>query len=221
MSSPAQRHYQRVTAATEAAAVAAMDGVMADATQYELQLVNLATHKRRLKKIQSIERKIEVKRELVGEYDAYIKGVIESDAGVQDDVLTTLMVWRIDTGDISGALEIAEYALDHGLKTPEQYNRDTATLVAEEIAEIALKDPAAVSLDDLDAVELLTSGHDMPDEVRAKLHKALGLRLVAAGRKSDGLSAFNRALQLHDRVGVKKDIERLERELRKEQQPEN
>ncbi len=208
-------------AAQEAAAVASAGGVMVDATQYELHLVNLATHKRRLKKIQSIERKIEVKREIVGEYDAYIKGVIESGAGVQDDVLTTVMVWRIDIGDTTGALAIAEYALEHGIKTPEQYNRDTATLVAEEIAEISIKDGDAIPLNDLNTTELLTSSHDMPDEVRAKLHKALGWRMVAEGMKAEGLGELRRALQLHDRVGVKKDIERLSRELRKEQQPEN
>ena len=194
---------------------------MADATQYELQLVSLATHKRRLKKIQSIERKIEVKREIVGDFDAYIKGTIESGAGVQDDVLTTIMVWRIDVGDIPGALEIAEYALEHGLKTPEQYNRDTATLVAEEVAETAIKDVNAVTLNDINATEQLTSGHDMPDEVRAKLYKALGARLVADGSQAEGLAALRRALHLHSKVGVKKDIERLARELRKEQRPEN
>lgn len=37
-------------------------------------LMQLAEHRRRLKQIQSIERKIEVKRQLLPEYAAYIQG---------------------------------------------------------------------------------------------------------------------------------------------------
>ncbi|MDY8569877.1 phage terminase small subunit, partial [Escherichia coli] len=35
-----------------------------------------------------------------------------------DDILMTVMLWRLDTGDIAGALEIARYALKYGLTMP-------------------------------------------------------------------------------------------------------
>jgi hypothetical protein len=186
---------------------------MAHANQYELMLMQLIEHKRRLKAIQSIESKIELKKELVGEYDAYIDGVIASGARVQDDVIVTLLLWNIDAGNFSRALTIAEYVLASGMQTSEQHRRDAATIVAEEIADnAAKKDGLPVSLDDLVGAESLTADHDMPDEVRAKLHKALGTKLHEEGLLDSALLHLNRALQLHDKCGVKKLIEQIERE---------
>lgn len=39
-----------------------------------------------------------------------MNGVLEQGKGAQDDILMTVMLWRLDTGDIAGALEIARYA---------------------------------------------------------------------------------------------------------------
>ena len=76
----------------------------------------------------------------------------------------------------------------------------------------------------LAALGVAYSSHDMPDEVRAKLCKALGLGLRnSANIDSDtpdkdtattALAFLRRALELHARAGVKKDIERLERLLK-------
>lgn len=217
----ARRHFQRATAA--AASAAAADGAPIDATAYELQLLQLAEDRKRLKLIQSVERKIEVKRELLPQHDAWVAGALEAGRGGQDDVLTTMMVWRIDVGDIAGALDIADYVLEHGLAMPDQYSRTPATLVAEQVAEAALAQGAEVGFEVLQRAEALTASHDMPDEVRAKLHKAMGLVLLAEGEDADGnpqrgaeaLEQLQRAVQLHERVGVKKEIEKLERQLRK------
>jgi hypothetical protein len=50
--------------------------------------------------------------------------------------------------------------------------------------------------------------------VKAKLFKAYGYLLRDKGNDEQALSALNRALDLNERVGVKKDIERLERNLK-------
>lgn len=219
MNSPARRHFIRHTAAA-AAAAAAPEAMHPDATVYELHLAQLADHKRTLHAIKSVERKIEQKRKLLPAYDDYVAGVITAGNGVQDDVLVTVMVWRIDTGDIDQALAIADYALAHKLSLPDQYKRDTATVVAEEVAEHALRamaastDPAPKTLiDQLSTAGTLTAGHDMPDEVRAKLHKALGYALRGHDNAS-ALDHLQRAVELDPRVGVKKDIERLQREIK-------
>ncbi len=34
-----------------------------------------------------------------------MNGVLEQGKGAQDDILMTVMLWRLDTGDIAGALE--------------------------------------------------------------------------------------------------------------------
>ncbi|MFW8532629.1 terminase, partial [Klebsiella pneumoniae] len=60
----------------------------------------------------------------------------------------------------------------------------------------------------------LTAAADMPDEVRAKLHKITGLVLRDNKQPADALAHLKRAMQLDCQAGVKKDIERLERELK-------
>lgn len=222
----ARRHFLRATAA--AASASAADGEPVNANAYELQLMKLAEDRRRLKDIQSIERKVQVKRQLLPEYQPWVDGALEAGRGGQDAVLMTVMVWSIDTGDYLRALQIAKYALEHGLVMPDQYQRGVATLVAEEISDQALSAIAAGTGFDhtlLEVTEMLTAGHDMPDQVRAKVHKALGLTYLGlageapftgtgASRAKAALEHMQRAVQLHERCGVKKEIERLERALR-------
>lgn len=215
MSSPARRHFQRASAAESKAAE--HQGPR-DANAYELMLLKLAEDRRRLKDVQSMERKAEVKRELLPEYVPWVEGVLSGQLGVQDDVLMTVMVWRIDAGDYTGALEIARYAIEHKLTMPDQYKRTTACLIAEEMADAALKahDAGAVLIvEPLQETAGITAEEDMPDEVRAKLYKAIGYAM--SGNKTmlgTALEFMKRALGLHDKVGVKKDIEKLERELK-------
>jgi tetratricopeptide (TPR) repeat protein len=217
MKSPAQRHYERVSAA-RAAASAAPGESLAGANAYELMLVKLSTDRRRLKSIASIQAKIQVKRdELLPEYVEYVSGALSGGRGAQDDVLTTVMIWRVDAGDFAGALEIARYALAHRMTLPDQYDRPLATAIAEEFAEAALasfkKGAMFIRVDgaQLDEIAQLTASADMHDQVRAKLHKALGLTAERDGNMPAALEHLRRALELDARAGVKQDIARLEK----------
>lgn len=219
MGSPARKHFERISATSSQAAESETPQ---DANGYELMLYKLAQDKRRLKDVQSMERKAEVKREILEEYQPWIEGVLEGNQGVQDDVLVTVMVWNIDAGYLDKALRIARYVIEHKLAMPDQYKRSTACLLAEEFSDIALRDLATATKTEAELAEIsqilqsvneLTQAEDMPDEVRAKLHKAIGLTLTASD-KSAALDHLRRAFTLHDKVGVKKDIEKLERELK-------
>jgi tetratricopeptide (TPR) repeat protein len=217
MTSLARRHFQRVSAAqaAEASGDAPMQG---DA--YQLMQAALFEDYRRLKATQSMERKAEIKREILPKYADYVDGVLAAGRGAQDDVLMRVMLWRIDAGDLAGAVAIARYALQHGLTPPDQFERGTAAIIAEEVADQALKlieaEDAEVTalLELLEEVEALTRDADMHDQIRAKLHKALGYALRDSARPQEALEHLKRALQLNDRAGVKKDIERLEREVK-------
>lgn len=226
MISPARNHYLRATAAQAAAADEAANPLR-HATGHELMLAQLAEHKRQLKQIQSIERKADAKRSMLPAYAAWVQGVLESGAGLQDEVFMTVMVWQIDVGDFAAALPLATYAIRHGLVMPDTYQRTTACLIAEEYSTMAIKAAEAgqpVDVAALGEVAELVADQDMPDEVRAKLHKALGYvhaglveRAPADRRQAlreTALGHLRRALELHDKVGVKKDIERLEREIK-------
>lgn len=228
---PAQRHYARVTA--RRSAEEAPSGGVVTGNAYELMLMKLAEDRRRLKDIKSVERKIEVKRQLLPEYQEWIDGALAGGKGAQDDVLTTLLVWHIDVGDYDRALQIAEYAIAHKLTLPDQYSRDIATMLLDEFSGAYLngklaEDPQKAIVV-LGRVGTMTEGSDAPDQARAKLHKALGYALIAFVDLADkenlapSMVAYakaandnlHRALELFEHIGVKKDIERLERRLKK------
>ncbi|MBE0404601.1 phage terminase small subunit [Halomonas citrativorans] len=217
MTSPARRHFERVSAA-QAAADAGDAPMQGEA--YELMQAALFEDYRRLKSTQSMEKKAEIKREILPNYAEYVAGVLEAGQGAQDDVLLRIMLWRIDAGDLGGAIAIARYALKHSLTPPDQFERGTAAIIAEEVADQALKQMDDEGTDSLALlahlveVEHLTASADMHDQIRAKLHKALGYALRVANQLDEAHASLTRALELNDRIGVKKDLERLERELK-------
>jgi hypothetical protein len=222
----AQRIQLRKRAAKEAAE-ASPYGSMEGATSYELQLAKLLQDRLRLKQIQSAQGKAELKRQLLPEYVDYVAGVLSAGQGAQDEVLTTVMIWRIDAGDYAGALDIAVYVLGKGLVMPDRFARTTGCLVAEEVATAALNAQKAGETFDLDTLKRtaeLTAEQDMPDEARAKLYLALGkVQLHGIDDDSAGqpgqlqaaIESLQKAIGLHDRCGGKKDLERAERLLKK------
>lgn len=212
MSSPAQRHRERMLAQQTAEAAGDNGTAQATGSAYDLMRAKLAEDKRSLKALQSREAKIELKRKLLPDYTAWVDGVVAADQPVQDDVVATVMVWAIDAGNIDDALDIAEYMLRHGLKLPEHYQRDLPTLLAEEVADQAGRIDSTVTTEQLLRVGALTAGCDMPDEVRSKLHKATGLALRDTA-PAQALEHLQRALQLNGRAGVKADIGKLEKQL--------
>lgn len=222
-------------AAHQAAAPAGVRSGRA-ATEYELLRAALGVDLRRLKEVQSIERKIELKRELLPTYAAWVEGVLAADSDAQDDILTHVMIWRIDTGDYAGALPLAEHVVCHKLPLPERFDRTAPTLIAEEIADAALKclgQDQDFDRELLMAVDDLVEDEDIFDQVRAKLEKAIGLQLARDAETvavdADGpaglrraaiegaLTHLRRAGALDPKAGVKKRIEQLERAARVEQ----
>ncbi|MGU5816196.1 phage terminase small subunit [Aeromonas hydrophila] len=221
MTSPARRNRERKLAALQGAANPQFDQQRANA--YELQLMQLAEHRRTLKGIQSIERKIDAKRTMLPVYKPWIDGLLAANRGGQDDVLVTVMLWTLDTGDLEGAIPMASYVIRHGLSTPDRYERTAATMIAEEVADTAIKQQeagAGPSMPLLNRYLALLADCDIFDQVRAKLHKAVGRACLADGLKQQAAEHYRRAIELHDKVGIKKELEVLERELKKEQQPD-
>ena len=226
MTNPCRRHFQRVTAAKEAAAVEPRQ-TMAGATAYEHQLNQLLQDRLRLKQVQSNQGKAELKRQLLPEYIPYVQGVLDAGQGAQDEVLTTIMVWRFDAGDFTGGLDIAQYVLQHKMVMPDRFERTTGCLVAEEVATAAFKAQKVGEPFDLAVLHRtaeLTDAEDMPDQARAKLFLAMGRATLEGitddqpgqpGRVQAGIDLLKKAIDLHDACGGKKDLERAERLLNK------
>ncbi|CAI1614295.1 terminase endonuclease subunit [Serratia entomophila] len=214
MTSPARRHLMRQLAVE---AAQRKNDPLRHANGYELMMLKLSEDKRKLKQVRSQERKAELKRQLLPDYVPWVAGVLAEGNGAQDAILMTVMIWRLDTGDIPGALDIARYALRYKLAPPVKFTRSTPYLIAEDVAESATRAHEAgeaVNIDHLTQTMELTDAEDMPDQVRAKLHKITGYVLRETGRVELALNHLKRALQLHNGCGVKKDIERLERAIR-------
>ncbi|USI72723.1 phage terminase small subunit [Sphingomonas morindae] len=233
----ARQTRERVLAAQSISAVdPAVEGGLAASVrpQADAAAATIATRLthdlRRLKQIRSIERKIDAKREMLPDYAGWIEGLLAADAGVGTgvaaDVLPTIMVWAIDTGDFAHGLRLAAFLLRHKVAMPARYQRDTATLVVEEIAEAALKAQAAgrgFPLDVLLTAEALTAALDMHDAPRAKLWKAIGFeRMKAAARAAPDAvdptltlarDALRRARALDPRIGVTGKLNQLEKAL--------
>ncbi|EKN3592763.1 phage terminase small subunit, partial [Yersinia enterocolitica] len=97
MTSPARRHFLRQSAI---AASQLRDNPLRHATGYELMLLKLNEDKRKLKQVRSQERKAELKRQLLPDYLPWVSGVLSEGKGAQDAIVMTIMIWRLDAGDI-------------------------------------------------------------------------------------------------------------------------
>lgn len=200
----------------------------AEAARMKLRL----THDlRRLKSFKSLERRIDIKRELLPAYAAWIEGILAAEAdGAVDrgEILPTIMIWRIDAGDFEGAMPLAHYVVRNDVPLPPRYDRTAPAFIVEQISEgalIAIEAGIGCDVSLLEELDELTADCDMHDQIRAKLMKAIGLEYDRrAGEAGDGidqrpagelrdagLDRLRRAHALHDRVGVKKRIEALER----------
>lgn len=211
----ARAHMQRTVAARESQAAApSPEGVALPGSLAEKMAALLAMHCATLKGLKSRTAKIEAKRDMLPDYAAYIDGVIAADGGAQDAVVPTVMLWRLDVADWPGALEIAAYALRHELAMPERFSRDLPTTLLEEIADfaLALPSPSEDLIDPLQTALELTGEADMPDEVRAKAHKALGLILKDSDPER-AVTHLESALSLDPKCGVKTELSRTRKSL--------
>nr|WP_239877323.1 phage terminase small subunit [Yersinia enterocolitica] len=98
-------------------------------------LLKLNEDKRKLKQVRSQERKAELKRQLLPDYLPWVSGVLSEGKGAQDAIVMTIMIWRLDAGDIPGALDIARYALRYQLVPTDRFTRSMSRLVIKRQAE--------------------------------------------------------------------------------------
>lgn len=202
---------------------------------YDLMLAKLSTDKTMLKGLKSLKLRGVKKQSMCPEYDAYVDGIIAADETVQDDVLVTMLAWNVDAGNFSRALAIGAHAIKHGLSMPSNYNRTPAAVLAEQIAEAAIKshedsNQPSVDFELLKELEALTEPVDMEDQIKSKLMKSLGLaheklaltdeNVGTYEHQREAVGYFKTALSLDPKAGVKKRMEALGRTLKKADEAE-
>lgn len=238
--SPFRQHQKSVRSQLAASPVTAsgiapaIDDENPGAKDYHALLAVLHEDLRQLSDIHSHDARKPLKLEKAETYRAWVEGALEAGeqgAATQDQIVGEMLVWALDYGDYPYALRIASHMIANGVAMPERFKCSVATFLADEVAKAALGTEADVSLSILQHVSGLTADHDMHDEKRAKLHKALGRAYVDAADAYDpaadnavaggkhawldaALGQMKRALQLDKNAGVKKDIEKIERQLK-------
>ncbi|EPL4906452.1 phage terminase small subunit [Klebsiella pneumoniae] len=221
MLTPAQKHFQRVMAERHGKTDEQSDTAR---TAHEQIMHRLRMDQSALKRVQSDQAKAAMKRQLLPHYEGWIEGTLDGDSGRQDEVIVTLMVWAIDAGDYTLAVRIGRYVVTHGLLMPDRFNRTAATVLVDEICDPILVQVKADETTDvtpylvvLDEVAEFTAGSDMPDVVRAKLCKvrAFALRNGTTEEQTTALELLRQALKLDAGAGVKKEIDRLARVVKK------
>lgn len=221
MLTPAQKHFQKVMAERHGKTDDLSDTAR---TAHEQIMHRLRMDQSALRRVQSDQAKAAMKRQLLPHYEGWIEGTLDGDSGRQDEVIVTLMVWAIDAGDYALAARIGRYVVTHGLLMPDRFNRTAATVLVDEICDPILVQVKADDTTDvtpylavLDEVAEFTAGSDMPDVVRAKLCKvrAFALRNGTTEEQATALELLRQALTLDAGAGVKKEIDRLARVVKK------
>lgn len=205
-SSWAQRQAARHRALADAAAPPAPPAV----TALDRMLARLRDHLGQLRAIQSMQARAQQKAAWLHDYLAYVDGVLEGDTGRQDPVVVQMMIWAVDGRDYSTAVRLAAYVLRHGLAMPEGFERAAPTWIVEELARAAGDDARALPA--LEEAMSLTASLDMPDPVRAKGWRALG-QAVAERDPALAIEWLQKALDLDRQVGVKRELERLKKQV--------
>lgn len=210
-------------------------------SEYQALLARQHDDLRTLHQIQSQEARTALKADLIETYRPWVEGALdvpEGGSAPQDEILVTSYLWAVDIRDWDFALRLAAHICAHGLQLPERFNRTPGGFLISELADVAIANPGSASHKVLTAaLDLLDAepGHpawDMRDATRARLHRAVAeswarraenfdpqqASAMAGGKPAliaAALGHFTRATALDSKVGVKKQIEALEREAKK------
>lgn len=215
MSTPARRHFMKTTAAQAAVGEGGiMQGSAFEKARYEL-------HKDRaeLKAERSVNEKERMKAQMLPKYEPYIQGVLEAGSGIFDEVFVTLMLWKLDAGDIEGAADMAEYAIKHGMDAPDDHKRTNAEILVEESVRKLTGDNGLVSADSravLERIAGIVQGLSMVDVVSAKLHKALGFACEDGGDLVAAAAHYSQAISTDQGCGCKTKLAKIEKRMKEQ-----
>lgn len=157
-------------------------------------------------------RKVAYKKERIGHYMPWVKGLIEGDQGHEDKILQYMLVWSVDIGDIEQFLMIAEYMSKHDLNPPFE------TKLASFVSDNAREQIAAMSIDEALAIESFLSDKDVNEKTHAQFLRLLGEKLLESDEPTievaEEVEAFwARALELDQDVGVKTKLKALTKSI--------
>lgn len=159
----------------------------------------------RLNKIPSKMERKEIKRLSVPEYDEYIQPLLVSGkTGKNNDVFAWVLVWCVDAGLLDQAIKMLAVALDNELTAPRLFtSRKLPEIVVEDISVIVGNHQTPeIFKDYLFQLEDLTKQTSLPDYIRSKLYRALGLAVMNQSAH-DAAKWFEKSVEYNPKGGAK------------------
>ena len=165
-----------------------------------------------LKNFDGTPRKVAYKKERIGHYMPWVKGLIEGDQGHEDKILQHMLVWSIDICDIDQFLMIAEYMAKHELNPPFE------TKLASFVSDNAREQIATMTIDEALAIESFLSDKDVNEKTHAQFLRLLGEKLLETDEPTIEVAEeveefWARALELDQDVGVKTKLKALTKSI--------
>ena len=158
-----------------------------------------------LKGLNSVERKIEYKREtLIPKYRDYVARLRE--AGGPHELLGYWLVWLFDAGQIEEGLDYAAWAFQAGVKLPERFKASPRFFVAAQLVEWAEAQAGAgrgvepYFEDTFRAIEADPDAWNLNDDVLGRYYRLRGLMAEQAGDLELAEFSLQRAMTLGSKV---------------------
>lgn len=169
--------------------------------------------------VEDIEERKAYKAETIKKLEAFVNGYVESAAKYPNIVAVWVMVWLFDLGDIARAVPLALHLATQKIHImPTRFNSSIFQFICDYVYDWAVKQleankSAGPYLEQIiKAIE--SEKWQLSDIVHGKMYAIHGKHLEALGEDEGALSAFEKAMTLNERAGVKKKIERLRAKLK-------
>lgn len=221
--SNAERYFYRVSQQRQAVKPRANKPAALN-QQDQMMMVALDSDLKRLAGIQSRQSKTALKRdELIPRYHDYLLAMMVENQARTPEIIARNMIWAFDAGKAAWGFELGQFAVKHNIAMPEGFRRDVRNAFVGDAARLALswiKERGKDALKDLGFIwqvwELADGNNagtwDLLDDIRADLYKAVGFVCeYKEGFLPDALDLYKAAKALNPRIGVTRDIARLEK----------
>lgn len=174
--SPAQRHNQRVTMQQQLARLEAVN--TADSLHMQLRELNADLEK--LAGLPVAERVIIKREQLLPKWLPTVEAYLEHGKPYANPVFVYCIIWLLDVGDYSLALEWADIAIEQQQETPEKISSRLPAFVADQVLSWAEKAPPGEDLEPYfsHTFDRVTSRWPLHEQIVAKWLKFAGQRLL-------------------------------------------
>lgn len=170
--------------------------------------------------VEDIEDRKAYKAEAIVKLIDFVNGYVSSAAKYPNIVAVWVMIWLFDLGDIARAMPLALHLAKQKIHNmPTRFKSEIETFICDQMydwaaAQLKANKSAGPYLDDV--IKTIESEKwQLPDVVHGKMYVMHGKHLDALAENEAALKAYETAMEINPRAGVKKSIERLAATLAK------